>query len=148
MTAAPWAITTPDHWQAIVSECNRRDDGWADEIRKAGHSDRRGRLIEARNADMAHWHIMAVLIARHLNIPTEEREEITGYDRPHFPEDREGWLALIATARRARDKAADREHQPLYRHLTLICRWAHLYVHVWALPRLDMINAAEQRTAA
>jgi len=149
MTAAPWAITTDDHWSAIVAVCKQRDESWAEEIRKAGNGDKRWRLTEARNVDMAQWHIMAVLIARKLGICTLEREELTGMGRPPFPTDREGWLAIVATARRALDKAADRDHLPLYRHLTLIWRWAHLYVHVWKLPTLDLFAATtEQRNAA
>lgn len=149
MTAAPWSFTTDEHWEAIVSECKRREEGWAEEIRKAGNGDRRWRLTEARNADMAQWHIIAVLIARQLGVSTLEREELTGIGRPANPTDREGWLAIIATARRALDKAVDRDHLPLYRHLYLIWRWSHLYVHVWALPALDLRAVTiEQRNAA
>ncbi|WP_336950565.1 hypothetical protein [Sphingobium aromaticivastans] len=147
MTAAPWAITTPDHWSAIVSECKRREAGWAEEIRKAGNGDKRWRLTEARNADMAQWHIMAVLIARKLGIPTLEREELTGIGRPPNPTDREGWLAIVATARRALEKAVT--DTPHYRNLYAIWRWAHLYVQVWAIPLLELRAAAiEQRNAA
>ena len=147
MTAAPWAITTDAHWDAIVSECKRREAGWAEEIRKAGNGDKRWRLTEARNADMAQWHIMAVLIARKLGIPTLEREELTGVGRPPNPTDREGWLAIVATARRALEKAgADTPH---HHNLYAIWRWAHLYVQVWAIPLLELRAAAiEQRNAA
>ena len=147
MTAHPWAITTCAHWDAIVSECKRREAGWAEEIRKAGNSDRRWRLTEARSADMAQWHIIAVLIARKLGIPTLEREELTGVGRPPNPTDREGWLAIVATARRALEKAvADTPH---YHNLYAIWRWAHLYVQVWAIPLLELRAAAvEQRNAA
>lgn len=149
MTAAPWAMTTDEHWAAIVAVCESRDASWAEEVRKAGNGDKRWRLTEARNADMAQWHILAVLIARKLGIPTLIREEFTGEGRPPNPTDREGWLAIVATARRALDKAADRDHLPVYRHLYLIWRWAHLYVHVWALPALDLRAATiEQRNAA
>ncbi|NIJ15622.1 hypothetical protein [Sphingobium vermicomposti] len=149
MTAAPWAITTDDHWSAIVAVCEQRDAAWTEEIRKAGNGDKRWRLTEARNADMAQWHIMAVLIAHKLDIPTLIREDLTGVGRPPFPTDREGWLAIVATARRALDKAADRDHLPLYRNLYTVWRWAHLYVHVWALPGLDLrATVTEQRNAA
>ncbi|WP_375194756.1 hypothetical protein [Sphingobium sp.] len=147
MTAAPWAITTDQHWDAIVSECKRREAGWAEEIRKAGNSDKRWRMTEARNADMAQWHIMAVLIARKLGIPTLEREELTGIGRPANPTDREGWLAIVATAHRALEKAV--ADTPQYRNLYAIWRWAHLYVQVWAIPLLEPRAAAiEQRNAA
>jgi len=147
MTAAPWAITTEAHWEAIVSECKRREAGWAEEIRKAGNSDRRWRLTEARSADLAQWHIIAVLIARKLGIPTLEREELTGVGRPPNPTDREGWLAIVATARRALEKAA--ADTPHYHNLYAIWCWAHLYVQVWAIPLLELRAAAvEQRNAA
>lgn len=150
MTRAPWAITTPEHWAAIVSECKRREISWAEEIRKAANSDKRWRLTDARAVDMAQWHILAVLIARKLGIPTMEREELTGIGRPPLPSNEEGWLAIVATARRALDHAADRAHLPLYRHLYVIWRWAHLYVRVWAIPALNFTaaNAPEQRNAA
>lgn len=147
MTAAPWAMTTDEHWAAIVAVCESRDASWAEEIRKAGNGDKRWRLIEARNADMAQWHILAVLIARKLGIPTLIREELTGVGRPPNPTDREGWLGIVATARRALDKAAD--GTPHYRNLYAIWRWAHLYVQVWAIPLLELrAPATEQRNAA
>lgn len=149
MTAATWAFTTAEHWSAIVAVCGQRSALWAEEIRKVGNGEKRLRLMEARDVDISQWHIIAVLIARKLGIPTHEREEITGIGRPPNPTDREGWLAIVATARRALDKAADRDHLPLYRHLYLIWRWAHLYVHVWALPALELRAATiEQRNAA
>lgn len=148
MTAAPWAITTDDHWAAIIAVCESRDASWAEEIRKASNGDKRWRLTDARNADMAQWHILAVLIARKLGICTLIREELTGVGRPPNPTDREGWLAIVATARRALDKAADRDHLPLYRNLYAIWRWAYLYVHVWALPALDLRAAASQERKA
>lgn len=150
MTRAPTAMTTEEHWTAIVSECKRREEGWAEEIRKAGNSDKRWRLTDARSVDMAQWHTLAVRIARQLGVPTPEREEVTGIGRPPDPTSREEWLAIVATARRALDGAADRDHLPLYRHLYLIWRWAHIYVHVWAIPALDRetANVPEQRNAA
>lgn len=149
MTAAPWAFTTGEHWSAIGAVCEQRAALWAEEIRKVGNSDKRWRLTEARDVDMAQWHILAVLIARKLGIPTLDREEITGIGRPPNPTDRDGWLAIVATARRALDKAADRDQLPIFRQLTIIWRWAHLYVHVWALPGLDLRAATiEQRNAA
>lgn len=149
MTAAPWAFTTDEHWSAIVAVCEQRAALWGEEIRKAGNGDKRWRLAEARDVDMAQWHILAVLIARKLGIPTLEREELTGVGRPPNPTDQGGWLAIVATARRALDKAADRDHLPIFRQLTLVWRWAHLYVHVWAVPGLDLHAATiEQRKAA
>lgn len=149
MTAAPWAMTTDEHWAAIVAVCESRDASWAEEIRKAGNGDKRWRLTEARNADMAQWHILAVLIARKLGIPTLIREELTGVGRPPNPTDREGWQGIVATTRRALDKAVDRDHLPIYRHLSLLWRWAHIYVDVWAIPALDFRAALpEQRNAA
>ncbi|MDG2515644.1 hypothetical protein P7B04_23525 [Sphingobium yanoikuyae] len=149
MTAAPWAFTTDDHWTAIVAVCGYRDQQWALEIQKAGKGDKRQRLMQARDADIAQWHILAVLIARKLGIPTIEREELTGIGRPPNPTDQEGWLAIVATARRALDRAADNDHLPIYRQIYLIWRWAHLYVHVWAIPALHLRAAnIEQRKAA
>ena len=148
MTAAPWAMTMDEHWAAFVAVCESRDALWAEEIRKAGNGDRRWRLTEARNADMAQWHILAVLIARKLGIPTLIREELTGVGRPPNPTDREGWLGIVATARRALDKAvADTPH---YRNLSTIWRWAHLYVQVWAIPLLELRAGAtfQERNAA
>ena len=147
MTAAPWAMTTDEHWAAIVAVCESRDASWAEEIRKAGNGDKRWRLTEARNADMAQWHILAVLIARKLGIPTLIREELTGVGRPPNPTDREGWLGIVATARRALDKAvADTPH---YSNLYAVWRWAHLYVQVWAIPLLELrAPATEERNAA
>lgn len=147
MTAAPWATTTDEHWVAIVAVCESRDASWAEEIRKAGNGDKRWRLTEARSADMAQWHILAVLIARKLGIPTLIREELTGVGRPPNPTDREGWLGIVATARRALDKAV--ADTPNYLNLYAIWRWAHLYVHVWAIPLLELRAAnIEQRNAA
>ena len=147
MTAAPWAITTDEHWTAIVAVCESRDASWSEEIRKAGNGDKRWRLTEARDADMTQWHILAVLIARKLGIPTLIREELTGVGRPPNPTDREGWLGIVATVRRALDKAtADTPH---YRNLYAIWRWAHLYVQVWAIPLLELRAAKiEHRNAA
>lgn len=147
MTAAPWAMTTDEHWAAIVAVCESRDASWAEEIRKAGNGDKRWRLTEARSVDMAQWHILAVLIARKLGIPTLIREELTGVGRPPNPTDREGWLGIVATARRALDKAvADTPH---YRNLYAIWLWAHLYVQVWAIPLIELRAANfEQRNAA
>lgn len=149
MTAARPALTTDDHWYAIVAICKQRDQSWVEEIRKAGNSDKRWRLTAARDVDMAQWHILAVLIARRLGICTLAREELTGIGRPPNPTDRDGWLAIVATARRALDRAADRDHLPIFRQLTLIWRWAHLYAHVWAIPALDRrAPIIEQRNAA
>ncbi|AUW59413.1 hypothetical protein C1T17_16290 [Sphingobium sp. SCG-1] len=139
---------SPELWQAVATECTRRNDAWARAIDAAEDPEQRWKRAEQMNSDMLLWHRIAIIVAKRAPVEPEQRDALLREARPLLPATAADWEALPATVRKTLDQAIQRGADDMIRDLHPLWRWLHLLVYVWTIPTLHSASTDEPKRNA